>query len=168
MDPEYIAPGIVYVDIDSLTEWEDNPRFNDDAVPEVAASIKKYGFLQPLVVDQFNKVWAGNTRLKALRVLGMKKVPVIRVEHLSKADLKAFALADNKTHELAKWDEKKLLGGMKLDEIAQIPGFTEKDINHLNSVLLKAAHIDEIRDQIEKGSSKVAHTCPKCNHTWTA
>jgi ParB-like chromosome segregation protein Spo0J len=168
LDPEYLPPPVVIVDIDSLTEWEDNPRFNEPAVPEVVASIKKYGFLQPLVVDQFNKVWAGNTRLKALRILGYKKIPVVRVEHLDVDALREFAIADNKTHELATWDEKKLLGMVKLADLAEIPGFTEKDISHLNSVLLKASAIEEIRNQVEKGVSKVSHTCPKCKHTWTA
>lgn len=165
---EYIAPVISVVDIDSLTEWEDNPRLNDEAVPEVAASIKKYGFLQPIVVDQFNKVWAGHTRLKALRSLGIRKVPVVRADHLTTQQLKDFAIADNKTHELAKWDNKKLLATVKLEHLREIPGFTSKDMDRLNGLLLKESRIDEIRENLAKGTSKIQHECPQCHHVWTA
>jgi ParB-like chromosome segregation protein Spo0J len=159
-------PEIVYVDIDSLTEWEHNPRDNEEAVPEVARSIKEYGFLQPMVVDQFNVVYAGNTRLKACRLLGIKKVPVVRPD-LPAEKLKAFAIADNKTHEIAHWDYKKLLATVSLEEIREIPGFGQKDMERLNGLLLKEAHIPKIEVE-EKGVSKVTHPCPKCTFSWTA
>ncbi|HVN67796.1 MAG TPA: ParB N-terminal domain-containing protein [Candidatus Sulfotelmatobacter sp.] len=160
-------PTITYVDIESLSEWQGNPRINEKAVPEVSASIKKFGFLQPIVVDQFNTVYAGNTRLKAARALGYKTIPVVRVEHLSEKQLRAFAIADNKTAELADWDYKKLLAGTTMEEIREIPGFDTDDMNRLNSILLKMGNV-EIPKEKEKGTSKISHTCPKCNHTWTA
>lgn len=159
-------PEIVYVEVESLTEWANNPRENDDAVPEVARSIKEFGMLQPLVVDQFNVVYAGNTRLKACKVLGIKRIPIVRAEHLSPEQLKAYAIADNKTHELAKWDHKKLVALVPLAELQEIPGFGTKDIERLNTLLLQQAHIPKIPE--EKGVSKVTHECPKCHHTWTA
>ena len=81
-----------------------NPRKNDEAVKSVAASIREFGFLVPLVIDAGHEIVAGHTRYKAAQSLGMKEVPCVIADELSDAQIKAFRLADNKVGELASWD----------------------------------------------------------------
>lgn len=90
--------------IDSLREYEHNPRQNEQAVEAVAESIKQFGFKVPVVVDKNRTIIAGHTRVKAARLLGMDSVPCIVADDLSPEQVKAFRLADNKTGELAEWD----------------------------------------------------------------
>ena len=91
--------------IDSLTEYEDNPRNNEEAVGKVADSIKQYGFRVPIVVDQDKVILAGHTRLKAAKLLGLKKVPVHTAEDLTEEQKTAFRIMDNKSGEAATWDK---------------------------------------------------------------
>ena len=81
-----------------------NPRKNDEAVKSVAASIREFGFLVPLVIDAGHEIVAGHTRYKAAQSLGLKEVPCVVADELSDAQIKAFRLADNKVGELASWD----------------------------------------------------------------
>lgn len=95
---------IVYLKTKDLRNNPNNPRKNDGAVDSVAKSIEKYGFRNPLIVDENNIVWCGNTRLKASRKLGIEKVPCIVVNDLTEQQMKELALLDNKTNEIAEWD----------------------------------------------------------------
>ena len=104
---------IVYQQIKDLKEYENNPRFNDEAVDAVAASIKEFGFKVPIIVDKDNVIIAGHTRLKAAKKLLMGEVPTIIADDLNEEQIKAFRLADNKVGELASWDFDKLYDEMK-------------------------------------------------------
>ena len=95
-------------DIDELIEYANNPRNNDNAVDAVAASIKEFGFKQPIVIDAEGVVVAGHTRLKAAKKLKLKTVPCVIADDLTPAQVKAYRLADNKVGELATWDFEKL------------------------------------------------------------
>lgn len=81
-----------------------NPRRNDGAVDAVAASIREFGFKQPIVVDRDGIIIAGHTRHKAAKKLGLKEVPVVVADDLPPEKVKAYRLADNKVGELAGWD----------------------------------------------------------------
>lgn len=104
--------------IDSLREYENNPRQNEQAVAAVAESIKQFGFKVPVVVDKNRTIIAGHTRVKAAVHLGMVSVPCIVADDLSPEQIKAFRLADNKTGELAEWDWDKLE-----QELAELTAF---------------------------------------------
>lgn len=93
--------------IDRPKPYKNNPRKNDDAVEKVAASLKAYGFRQPIVVDKDGVVIVGHTRLKAAQRLEFKEVPV-HVADLNTAQAKAYRLDDNRTAEEAKWDSEAL------------------------------------------------------------
>ena len=95
---------IVYKQVNELKNNPKNPRLNDDAVESVAKSIEKYGFRNPLIIDENNIVWCGNTRLKAAKKLGLKEVPCICVKDLTEKQMAEYALLDNKTNEIADWD----------------------------------------------------------------
>lgn len=106
--PQNNPKGLVYININDLIPYENNPRINDKAVDAVAASIKEFGFKVPIVVDKNNVIVAGHTRLKAAQKLGLEEVPVIVADDLTEDKIKAFRLADNKVGELADWDFSKL------------------------------------------------------------
>ena len=87
-----------------LKPYPNNPRLNDDAVDAVAASIREYGFRQPIVVDPDFVIICGHTRFKAAQKLGLEKVPVHIAKDLTPEQIKAFRIADNQTASLAEWN----------------------------------------------------------------
>ena len=99
---------VVAKSIDEIKPYENNPRNNDDAVDAVANSIKEFGWQQPIVVDNDGVIIAGHTRYKAAEKLGLKTVPVVVAKDLTEEQVKAYRLADNKSGELATWDEELL------------------------------------------------------------
>jgi len=92
------------MNVNDLIPYINNPRINDEAVDVVAASIKEFGFKNPILIDKENVIIAGHTRLKAAKKLGLKEVPTIKIEDLTEAQIKAFRIADNKTSEFSEWD----------------------------------------------------------------
>jgi site-specific DNA-methyltransferase (adenine-specific) len=101
------------LNIELLIPYENNPRNNDKAVEAVANSIKEFGFKVPIIIDKNNVIVAGHTRLKAAKKLGLKDVPVIVADDLTDDQIKAFRLADNKTGEIATWNDEMLLEELK-------------------------------------------------------
>ena len=122
---------IKMVKIEDLKPYENNPRFNDDAVEYVAKSIKVFGFKVPMVIDKENVIVAGHTRYKASMELGLKEVPCIIADDLTEEQIKAFRLADNKVSEQASWNYDLL--DLELDDILELNmedfGFENIDIN---------------------------------------
>lgn len=96
------------VPIKQVYPYPNNPRVNKDAVDKVAASLRAFGFRQPIVVDKDYVIICGHTRLEAAKRLRMKEVPVLVADDLSEEQVKAYRLADNKTAEFAEWDFDKL------------------------------------------------------------
>ena len=90
--------------LDSVTPYARNPRNNADAVAKVAASIKEYGWRQPIVIDEERVIIAGHTRLMAAQRLGLEKVPVHIATGLTPQQVKAYRLADNRVAAEAEWD----------------------------------------------------------------
>ena len=93
---------------DQVIPYARNPRRNDAAVSAVAASIREFGFRQPIVVDEDMTVLVGHTRLKAAQSLGLTKVPVHIAKGLTESQRKAYRIADNKLNDLAVWDDEML------------------------------------------------------------
>ncbi|HYF08418.1 MAG TPA: site-specific DNA-methyltransferase [Acetobacteraceae bacterium] len=92
--------------IAALVPYANNARTHSDAqVAQIAASIREFGFTNPVLVDGQNGVIAGHGRLLAARKLGMTEVPVIELAHLSPAQRRAYVLADNRLALSAGWDE---------------------------------------------------------------
>ena len=105
--PETRAPALAAEawPVDRPKPYAKNPRRNDAAVEKVAASIREFGWAQPIVVDGDGVIIIGHTRLKAAKKLGLKTVPVLVRADLTPEQVAALRLADNKTAELAEWDE---------------------------------------------------------------
>lgn len=123
------------IPIERVIPYARNPRKNNAAVSKVAASIKEYGFRQPIVVDKDMVVIAGHTRLLAAQQLGIKEVPVHVAEGLTPAQVKAYRIADNRTHEEAEWDDELLaieLGELQESGFAlDLTGFDEDELDKL-------------------------------------
>jgi ParB-like chromosome segregation protein Spo0J len=119
------------VSLQHLKPYENNPRFNDNAVESVMNSIKEFGFKVPIVVTKDNVIVAGHTRYKAGLKLGLEKVPCIVADDLTDEQIKAFRLADNKVSELADWDFEKL--ERELEEINLDMSLFSFEINDLEN-----------------------------------
>lgn len=104
--------------IDALQEYENNAREHGDIdIEAIKDSIKAFGFNDPIGVwSKENVIVEGHGRLAAAKALGFETVPVIRLDHLTDEERRAYAIAHNKTAELSKWDFEKLdleLAGIK-------------------------------------------------------
>ena len=118
---------IKMVKVEDLKPYENNPRFNDDAVEYVAKSIKEFGFKVPMVIDKDNVIVAGHTRYKASMELGLKEVPCIVADDLTEEQVKAFRLADNKVSDYSIWNNVALLE--ELDDLKDLDIFTGFDFS---------------------------------------
>ena len=142
------ARSIVMLPVSEVRPYEKNPRKNAEAVKYVRASIEKFGFKQPIVIDSNRVIISGHTRLEAAKSLGMDEVPCIVADDLTEAQAKALRLADNKVAEFSEW-EMNLLGG-ELGELAEISdidmgdfGFDLTDLDNIG--------MDDEGDNAEKG-----------------
>tara|TARA_Y100001963_G_scaffold157001_1_gene252037 strand:- start:2775 stop:4379 length:1605 start_codon:yes stop_codon:yes gene_type:complete len=97
----------VWMGINDLVPWDENPRKNEAAISEVANSIKRFGFASPIIANKENQIIAGHTRWEAAKSLNLEKVPV-RVMPLDPVDSKLLAIADNRIGEIAEWDDQRL------------------------------------------------------------
>lgn len=95
---------LITLNINAIKPYENNPRFNENAVEAVKESISQCKYIAPIIVDEDNVILAGHTRYKALVDLGETDIEVMQVSGLSKAQKKKYRLLDNKTNELASWD----------------------------------------------------------------
>src|SRR5262245_33412931 len=122
-------------DIADIKPYPHNPRRNDQAVDAVAASIREFGFRQPIVVDDTDVIIVGNTRYKAAVKLGLRQVPAHTATGLTQAQIKAYRLADNKVAELAAWDNEllaqELMDLQKLDFDLDLVGFSAEELTAL-------------------------------------
>ena len=95
---------IVWREVNTLVPYAKNAKLHDEKqVENVANSIRRFGWKQPLVVDRDGVVVIGHCRLAAAKKLGLETVPVVRADDLTEAQVKALRLADNKTNESG-WD----------------------------------------------------------------
>lgn len=120
---------IINKKVEELKPYENNPRFNDDAVEYVAKSIKEFGFKVPIVIDKDGVIVAGHTRYKASLELGLEEVPCIVADDLSDDQIKAFRLADNKVSDYSIWNNVALLEELEeLENLDIFTGFKESEL----------------------------------------
>ena len=126
----------------SLTPQETNPRTHSKKqIRQIAASIEKFGFLNPALVDRDGGIVAGHGRIEAAKQLGLKTVPTICLENLTDAEIRAYVIADNRLAELAGWDNELLaielqgLSSLDLDFDVTVTGFETPEIDMLISSL---------------------------------
>jgi DNA modification methylase len=125
-----------------------NPRVNDPAVEPVAASLRRFGWQQPIVARPSGEVIAGNTRLKAATKLGHKLVPVVWFEGTD-LDATAYQIADNRTAEYAEWDDgalAKLLQDLRAEDALEGVGYTSADIDELLREIAAGTPAENVND----------------------
>jgi ParB/RepB/Spo0J family partition protein len=138
-------PKVQVVPIDQLKPWEKNPRKGHDT-NAIRRSIKAFGYLSPIIVQAGSmRVLAGHGRLSALKKDGVKDVPVI-IADLTDAQADAFTIADNKLHDVSKFDLGDLAALTKeMDrEMSLLAGFNDDDLKRLadlESALSDANHV---------------------------
>ncbi len=123
---------VTLVDIKRVVPYARNPRKNVAAVAKVAASLKEFGWRQPIVVDSEMVIVVGHTRYLAAQQLGMETVPVHVAEGLSPVQVKAYRIMDNRSHEDSEWDDSLL--ALELAELndedfdLELTGFDDEEL----------------------------------------
>ena len=152
--------GIERVNIATLTAFSGNPRTHSDTqIDQIAASIREFGWTNPILVDAGCVIIAGHGRLAAASQLGLEQVPVIRLGHLSDAQRKALVIADNQLALNAGWDDAALssliqeLDTEKFD--LELLGFLSEDLDRY-----LAGHADDASVEAEEGELPEAPVIP--------
>lgn len=155
---------IVKLHLSEIIPYENNPRKNDDAVDKVANSIREFGYVTKIAVDENNVIISGHTRRKALLTLHPDDDPVIEVVkvHDTPERIKALRIADNKVGELALWDLEKL--DEEIEAISDIDmyqfGFDEPTDVELDSFFQE--------EETEKKAKEPKQVqCPDCGKWFT-
>lgn len=152
-----------YVDITDIQPYPYNPRDNADAIQSVANSIRAYGFVIPIVLDENNVIIAGHTRVEAAKTLGMTEVPALLASHLTPEQATAFRLIDNKVAEGAKWDFDLLAGEIaKLGEAVDFTqfGWRQEEIDCLKDVVADSCLTDGITVTPEEAQATSQRRAP--------
>ena len=135
-----------------------NVRMHDEKnIAAIKQSLRRFGQQKPIVIDAANIIRAGNGTFQAARELGWTHISVVRTK-LTSADSVAYAIADNRTAELAAWDDAALirqLGALDAD-LAAAAGFTDKDIAKLSDAV--PADVDEPNSPLPE-TYEIAVTC---------
>lgn len=153
-----------------LIPYARNSRTHSDAqVGKIAASIREFGFLNPVIIDGKNGIIAGHGRVMAAQKLGLETVPVIEATHLTEAQRRAYVIADNRLALDAGWDEEMLR--VEFAELADL-GFdlelTGFDASEMANFFFDGEQITSGDDQDlpddfkDVGESDLQHICPKC------
>jgi ParB-like chromosome segregation protein Spo0J len=165
-------PKIESRDIDKLIPYINNSRkHSDEQVAQIAASIKEFGWTNPILVDGDNGLIAGHGRLLAARKLGMNTVPVIELAHLTENQKKALIIADNKLALNADWDIEILkleLNELEANEFnLDILGFNTQELSlFMNDINFDAATEDD-QGKLDELDPKWID-CPHCGKEFDA
>lgn len=136
---------VLSVPVWDLKPYANNARtHSDDQVEQLTKSIREFGFNNPILVQEDLTVVAGHGRLMAAKKLGLEKVPVIKLKHLTKEQVKAYVLADNKLALNAGWDDEILKSElMAIQEAGEIDmeaiGFSDDEMK----ALIEGVEIEE-------------------------
>jgi DNA modification methylase len=132
--------------IERIRPYDNNPRLNDGAVDAVAASLREFGFRQPVVVDGDGVIVVGHTRYKAALKLRLTEIPVHVANELSPEQARAYRIADNQTATLAQWDAELLpleLGALQAAEFdLGLLGFSPDQLSRYMGEELKEGLVD--------------------------
>ncbi len=168
-----------WVHHEALRRWEKNPRRNSAAIPRVEASIRRFGFVAPIVVwRKGDRIVAGDTRLQAMRSILTKEpkfvargapgpgmVRAVFHDFEDEAEANAYAVADNRLNEIAEWDEA-LLGEVLLKllpEDQMIVGYSPDEV----ADLLPSEPEPPAEFQSFDLNITTEHRCPKCGYEWS-
>jgi len=125
---------VQHLPIEALSAYPRNARTHTKSqIREIARSIERFGFTNPILIDQDKQIIAGHGRVAAARLLGMKQVPTLRIGHLTETEKRAYILADNRLAEKAGWDRDTLAIELQAlidsDFEVELTGFSTAEID---------------------------------------
>lgn len=151
---------IVLKKIDEIIPYERNTKKHDETqITNVAESIKKYGFVQPIVIDKDDVVVIGHCRLLGAQRLGMEEVPCVCVDSLTPEQVNALRIVDNKTNE-SPWDFDFLA-----DELAEVDlSDFDFDFGISDPSEIAWADVDDLSEESYEEPQHKMLECPACHH----
>ena len=161
-----VGNNLEHIALETLIPYARNSRTHSDAqVAQIAASIREFGFTNPILIDAEGGIIAGHGRTMAARKLGLDEVPCIRLTNLTGAQKKAYIIADNKLALNAGWDDELLK--IELSDLTELhlelTGFTQIEINSLLNLYVANNETPETSStEINPDDYKLGHQCPKC------
>lgn len=163
--PKYRA-----ADVSDLIPYARNSRTHSEAqVSKIAASIREFGFLNPVITDGSNGIVAGHGRVLAAQKLGMQKVPVIEAAHLSEAQRRAYVIADNRLALDSGWDEALLKIELQdLDSLGfdlALTGFDVEEMTDLFDEPTFNPGTEDDQGKLDELAPKMV-ICPHCGSEW--
>jgi ParB-like chromosome segregation protein Spo0J len=160
-------PEIEMQPIDRLIPYARNARTHSDAqIAQIAASIREFGFTNPVLIDAVGGIIAGHGRVLGARRLGWAEIPCVRLAHLTEAQKRAYVIADNKLALNAGWDEEIL--ALEIDDLRQdgldlgLIGFSDKEIARILAADDSLGDTPAAGSRGEDAQSDNLMACPKC------
>lgn len=151
---QHFAPRIIWRKPDDLPPANRNARTHSDKqIAQLAASIRTFGFTNPVLIGADDKILAGHGRVAAAKLLGWTEIPTIRLDHLNEAERRAYVIADNRLAELAGWD--RALLAVEFQALSQIDLGFEIEITGFET-----AEIDLLIEEVGTGSPEAADQIP--------
>ena len=154
-------PAIEHISVQSLKSYPRNARRHSKGqIKQIAASIERFGFNNPVLIADDGEIVAGHGRVSAAKLLGIETVPAVRLSHLSEAERRAYVIADNKLALNAGWDREmlaiELQGLVDLDFEIELTGFSLAEVDIV---------LDEARESAPDGAdASVEDTIPPYRH----
>jgi ParB-like chromosome segregation protein Spo0J len=153
-----------------IKPYEKNARkISEAAIDKLVESISKFGWQQPIVVDQHGTIIIGHVRFLAAQKMKLKTVPVHVEAHLDSEQIRMLRIMDNRSHEEAKWDFSVLaseLGELKIGGVdLAMTGFDEKELAKLLGTL--SAPVAEGFTEVNENTVTTNRRCPKCSYEWS-
>jgi len=147
--------------ISRLIPYANNARtHSDEQVSQIASSIKEFGFTNPVLIDKDNGIVAGHGRVLAATKLNMTEVPTICLESLTKTQIKAYILADNRLAENAGWDMD--LVSIQLKELQELDFDIDLTGFQIDELVIE---IDDDVPKLDVLSEKIVE-CPECGYAF--
>lgn len=142
---------IEQIKVKDLTPYASNSRTHSlEQVDQIAASIKEFGFTNPVLIDANGIIIAGHGRVMAAKKLGLDLVPCLRLDHLTPTQIRAYVIADNKLALNAGWDESLLakeLETLKDDIDLTVIGFNESELLEIIGMTEELGKLKELTIQ---------------------
>jgi len=155
--------------VSSLKMAPKNPRTHSrKQLHQIAASIREFGFNNPILIDPSGEVIAGHGRLEAAKYLGLESVPIIQLAHLTEAQKRAFAIADNKIALNAAWDLEILASELQFLADGNVPfeiettGFETAEID----IIIDGVSGDVSTHQLDRVPDRPSHTTTMAGDLW--
>src|ERR1700687_4380523 len=154
-EPNHRRLSVVYQDVDTLKPRTTNPRTHSKKqIAQIANAIRRFGFTNPVLIDDANGIVAGHGRVEAAKILGLDQVPTVRLSAMSEAEIRAYVIADNRLAENAGWDrallglELQYLTELEIDFDVAVTGFDLPEIDLLIGELSLTANDNDAADAV--------------------